>query len=107
MSRHLYDIYKLASSPFAEKLFTNPKLYEEIVLHRQSFTRLGGVDYKLHNPQTINPIPPAHLMADWEKDYSTMQEQMIYADSPEFKEMLESIQNFISKINQLDWLIIK
>ena len=107
MSRHLFDIYKLVASPFAEKVLFNQALYTEIVYHRQLFTKLGGVDYKLHNPGTINPIPPDKLLDAWKKDYSIMQEQMIYTDSPSFETMLEAIKNYISKINQLNWQIIE
>ena len=107
MSRHLFDIYKLVASPFAEKVLLNQELYAEIVYHRQLFTKLGGVDYKLHNPGTINPIPPDKLLDAWKKDYSIMQEQMIYTDSPSFETMLEAIKNYISKINQLNWQIIE
>ena len=107
MSRHLYDIYKLVASPFAEKVLFNQELYAEIVYHRQLFTKLGGVDYKLHNPGTINPIPPDKLLDTWKKDYSIMQEQMIYSDSPSFEAMLEAIKNYISQINQLNWQIIE
>ncbi len=107
MSRHLFDIYKLAASPYAEKVLLNQELYTEIVCHRQSFTKLGGVDYRQHNPGTINPIPPDNLLDAWKRDYSIMQEQMIYADSPSFEAMLEAIKNYISKINQLDWQIIE
>jgi hypothetical protein len=106
MSRHLFDIYKLVASPFAEKVLLNQALYSEIVHHRQLFTKLGGVDYKLHNPETINPIPPIHLLEAWKKDYSIMQEQMIYADSPSFESMLEFIKNYISKMNKLNWQIL-
>ena len=106
MSRHLFDIYKLATSPFAEKILSNQELYAEIVHHRQLFTKLGGVNYKLHNPQTINPLPPAHLLEIWKKDYETMQEQMIYAESPNFEMMLETIRSYVSKLNRLDWQIV-
>ena len=107
MSRHLYDIYKLAASPFGEKALINRELYSEIVVHRHLFTKLGGVDYKRHNPRTINPIPPDLLLDLWKSDYLTMQEQMIYANSPGFEEMIEKIRSYISKLNQLDWEIIK
>lgn len=107
MSRHLFDIYRLSTSPFAEKALINKELFAEIVRHRQLFTKVGGVDYKLHNPGTINPIPPVHNLDAWKRDYTTMQEQMIYADSPSFEVMLEVIKNYISKINQLDWKIIE
>jgi len=107
MSRHLYDIYKLAASPFGEKALASQELYSEIVRHRHSFTKLGGVDYKLHNPATINPIPPPELIDAWASDYRIMKEQMIYGDSPEFGKMLDSIRDYIMKINQLDWKIIQ
>ncbi len=107
MSRHLYDIYKLAASPFGEKALINRELYTEIVFHRHLFTKLGGVDYKLHNPRTVNPIPSDLLLDLWKSDYLTMQEQMIYANSPGFEEMIETIRSYISKLNQLDWEIFK
>ena len=107
MSRHLYDIYKLAASPFGEKALIIRELYSEIVVHRHLFTKLGGVDYKLHNPKTVNPIPPDLLLDLWKSDYLTMQEQMIYANSPGFEEMIETIRSYISKLNQLDWEILK
>ncbi len=107
MSRHLYDIYKLAASPFGEKALINRELYSEIVFHRHLFTKLGGVDYKRHNPRTVNPIPPDLLLDLWKSDYLTMQEQMIYADSPRFEEMIETIRSYILKLNQLEWEILK
>lgn len=106
MSRHLYDIYKLSTTRHAANALENRELYAEIVKHRQSFTKLGGVDYKMHNPQTVNPIPPADLMEEWKRDYLTMQEQMIYASSPEFDEMIAGISKYIKRINQLGWKII-
>ena len=103
MSRHLYDIYRLSSTVHATNVLENQELYEEIVKHRQSFTKLGGVDYKLHNPKTVNPIPPANLMETWRRDYLTMQEQMIHAQSPDFESMINVIQKYIKQVNQLDW----
>lgn len=106
MSRHLYDIYRLSKSPFAQKAMSNKELYLEIVYHRLLYTKLGGVDYTLHNPKTINPIPPRQLIAAWKNDYEVMQEQMIHGDSPDFETMIETIKSYVSLINQLDWEII-
>jgi predicted nucleotidyltransferase component of viral defense system len=105
LSRHLYDIYKLSQSEFANNIFNKQELYSEIVNHRLLYTKLGGVDYTLHNPKTINPIPPPQSMAAWKKDYLLMQEQMIHGDSPDFETMIATIKTYISKINQLDWEI--
>ncbi len=105
LSRHLYDIYQLSKTEFANTAFENPALYETIVNHRYKFTRVGGVDYNLHQPKHINPIPKATLLESWKKDYTTMQAEMIYGDSPSFDDMLASIKEFVARINTLDWKI--
>jgi hypothetical protein len=107
MSRHLYDIYQLSFTEFAENALLDRKLYSEIVFHRKSLTRLDGVNYNLHNPATINPIPSPEVIEAWRQDYSIMLEQMIYGDSPGFDEMIETIRRFTAKINALDWKITR
>ena len=103
LSRHLYDIYQISKTKYAEKALVDKVLYETIVKHRHSFTKLGGVDYNLHQPQTINFLPPVELTPVWEVDYKTMQEQMIHGDSPNFKDLLNSLTELKDKINSLPW----
>lgn len=69
LSRHLYDVYHLSKTEFAEKAINDKELYETIVVHRHKFTRVGGVNYNEHNPKTINPIPIPEVIDAWEKDY--------------------------------------
>ena len=103
-SRHLYDVYQLLKSGHAIEAIDDKKLYETIVKHRQVFFHMGGVDYNLHQPQTINPIPIPEFIDAWMADYNTMQEQMIYGDSPSFGPMIDAIKDFtVNKINQLEW----
>ena len=103
LSRHLYDIYQLSQSGIAEKALKDKELYKTIVKHRYSFTRLGGVDYNLHQPQSIDPIPPAAFMSAWEEDYKTMQEQMIHGVSPDFKALIKALSELKERINNIDW----
>jgi predicted nucleotidyltransferase component of viral defense system len=103
LSRHLYDVYKLSKTEFIDKALFNGELYETIVKHRYSFTRLGGVDYNLHQPQTINIIPNPDLMPDWAADYKTMQEQMIHGESPSFERLIDSLKILNERINTLPW----
>ncbi|WMX14782.1 DUF6088 family protein [Aureispira sp. CCB-E] len=103
LSRHLYDVYQLSSTEYAEEAIKNKELYEVIVRHRYKFSRVGGVNYNLHQPQLINPIPPIHLEEAWKKDYRSMQEEMIYGQSPSFEEMLQQIKLFLEKMKALDW----
>ena len=51
LSRHLYDIVKLAKAGYMDKAIQNPELYQTIVDHRHKFNKVGGVDYNLHVPQ--------------------------------------------------------
>ncbi|TKG94941.1 nucleotidyl transferase AbiEii/AbiGii toxin family protein [Puteibacter caeruleilacunae] len=103
MSRHLYDIYKISKTEYAEKALSDKDLYETIVKHRQSFTRLGGVDYNSHQPQTIDFIPPKGYIDAWKKDYVAMQDNMIYGDSPSFEELITELEILKRKINSLEW----
>ena len=104
LSRHLYDVYQLLKTDYALKAINDKKLYEIIVRHRYTHNRIGEIDYNLHQPQTINPVPIPEFIDVWEADYKTMQEQMIYGDSPSFNNMINAIEDFtVNKINKLDW----
>lgn len=104
LSRHLYDVVKLSKTSFAEKALTDRALYETIVNHRYHFTRVGEVNYNLHQPQTINPTPPVELMNAWKADYNVMIEQMIYEENPPaFDEIISDLKNLTQKINSLEW----
>lgn len=104
LSRHLYDVFQLIKSGYALEAINNKELYETIVKHRYTHNRMGGVDYNLHQPQTINPIPVPEFTKAWENDYRTMQEEMIYGDSPSFSQMLDVISHFtVNYINKLEW----
>jgi predicted nucleotidyltransferase component of viral defense system len=101
LTRHLYDLEKLMDTEFAQKALTDSKLYQDIVAHRKLYTSIRGVDYDNHSPQKINPIPPAGIIDQWEKDYMVMQQYMIYGDSLSFSELIERIGQLKQKINEL------
>lgn len=104
LSRHLYDIFKLSKSPYAEKALSNPDLYSTIVTHRYKFNRVGHIDYNLHQPSNISILPPDTVIEDWEDDYQVMLEQMIYEENPpSFEELMESLGELNSQINSLNW----
>jgi predicted nucleotidyltransferase component of viral defense system len=103
LSRHLYDIFQLSKTDFANNAIRDQGLYETIVNHRYVFTKLGGVDYNLHQPQHIRPIPSPKFDEAWKSDYRTMQEQMIYGDSPAYEDLVKGIQAFLQSMNALDW----
>lgn len=104
LSRHLYDVYHLSKTGFAEKAIDDKQLYETIVQHRFTFTRVGGVDYNSHNPTFINPIPPSNIIDAWRTDYKEMLESMIYEQNPPtFDELVENLQQLINLLRKLPW----
>jgi hypothetical protein len=105
LSRHLYDIYKLSQTDIASRILENNELWKTIVIHRHSYTRFGGVDYNLHQPQFIKLIPDEENLSRWSADYKIMREQMIYGESPNFDELVESLRKWNSMINEIKWRI--
>jgi Nucleotidyl transferase AbiEii toxin, Type IV TA system len=106
LSRHLYDVVKLSKTHFAQKALTDQVLYATIVEHRFKFTKVGGVNYNLHQPQTINPVPKEDVLAAWKADYNTMIEQMIYENNPpSFNQIIADLKVLKNKINELPWQV--
>ena len=98
-SRHFYDIYRIAQTEYADKAIANKKLYKSIVAHRERFSKLGGVDYSSHFPPNLNPIPPAELMPEWERDYAEIQGQMIVGEDVGFETIMREIKQITNTIN--------
>ncbi len=105
MSRHLYDIERLMRTDFFDLALRSKDLYQDIVNHRKSITAIRGIDYTLHQPKTINPIPPDEIIKEWEVDYAEMCEAMIYGDKLPFEELMSRIKQLREKINNLNWSI--
>ena len=98
-SRHLYDIYKIAKTPFAEKAIADQELYASIVAHRERFTKLGGVDYNSHFPPNLNPIPPDDLLPIWRSDFDELLGNMLQSEGTNFDAILAIIEQVTARIN--------
>lgn len=104
LSRHLYDIYHLTKAGIAEKAINDKELYETIVAHRYKFSRVGEVDYNLHNPKTLNPIPIPGIIEEWKSDYAKMKDDMIYEEKkPSFEDLIDNLEELRTKLQALDW----
>jgi predicted nucleotidyltransferase component of viral defense system len=104
LSRHLYDIYHLTKAGIADKAINDKELYHTIVAHRYKFSRVGEVNYNEHNPKTLNPIPIAAIIAEWNSDYTKMKEDMIYEENkPSFEDLINNLNDLRVKLQELDW----
>ncbi|MEB3314789.1 MAG: nucleotidyl transferase AbiEii/AbiGii toxin family protein [Candidatus Melainabacteria bacterium] len=99
LSRHIYDLHQLYKAGYLTKIQGSPDLYQKVVEHRFRFNTISGLDYNLHAPLTINPIPPDYVRQAWRKDYETMLEEMIYGDDrPSFDEIIQSLVGIKSEM---------
>jgi hypothetical protein len=103
MSRHLYDLEKMASTEVAEKALADKALYESIVEHRRVFVGLKGFDYSTLATKTIQIVPPESVIAQWQQDYEIMQGTMIYGNSLSFNKLIDKIKQLNERINRIDW----
>lgn len=104
LSRHLYDVFQLSKAGIAEKAISDKELYETIVAHRYKFSRVGEVDYNLHNPKTLNPTPTQEVIAEWEADYAKMKEDMIYEENkPSFADLISNLMELRKQLQAVEW----
>ena len=102
LSRHLYDLDRLAATEHSDEAMTDTELYQSIIEYRQIFNPVKKIDYANHQPDKVNLIPPEGVIKDWETDYSTMQESMIYGDSKSFQELITSIGKLIERFRKIE-----
>lgn len=104
LSRHMYDVYHLSRNKAILSAIEDKDLYETIVSHRHKYARIGGVDYNLHNPKSLNPVPHPNLVKAWKEDYDKMRRQMIYEqDPPSFQDLLTIIEYIKAKLAGVSW----
>lgn len=91
---------------YGKTAINDTKLYHGIVRHREKFNALRGLDYANHIPAMIKIIPPDKILKDWEKDYQTMTENMIYGKPLNFVALIKRIQELQQKVNAIkfEWV---
>ncbi len=104
LSRHLYDVFHLTKAGIAKNALNDKELYETIVKHRHKFSKVTGVDYNTHNPETLNPLPPSFMIDLWKSDYSKMLQDMIYENkAPTFDELMKNLNELKTSLQSLEW----
>ena len=91
MSRHMYDIAQMLKTPIAETAIHDEQLYRQVIEHRRIFVGLRGFDYNTLYPATLNIIPPAEVIDQWQTDYENMRLHMIYGESMPFDRLVEHL----------------
>ena len=90
MTRHFYDMYKLAHTPYKEEALKDDALYHRIVEHWKTYYHVHYVDYNRLLPENISFLPPAELLKDYKADYQMMLHEYIHdSDAPSFEKLIQ------------------
>lgn len=101
MSRHLYDLEKMMDSPYAKSALQNTELYKTIIVHRQKFNNIQGIDYRKHYSDHIQISPPEKLRNDWKNDYENLRESFIYDKSKiAFDELIKRMLELTNRLSE-------
>ncbi|GAB3343881.1 nucleotidyl transferase AbiEii/AbiGii toxin family protein [Marivirga atlantica] len=98
LSRHLYDLEKLMDTDHGKEAIVDDELYNSIIAHRKKFNIVRGIEYKNHRKDNVNFIPPEEILKDWEKDYQTMQESMIYGETLSFDKLIKRLEKLRERL---------
>jgi hypothetical protein len=102
MTRHIYDLERMMDTDFAKDALNNRQLYNAIVKHRSTLTKMKEVDYTTHTPDKISFVPPDFVIDYWRKDYEKMQ-SMIYGKSLAFDELIDRIRELNERFRNIKW----
>lgn len=98
VSRHYYDLYRLAAAPTGAAAIAEPALGVDCVAHARMFFDRPDYDLASAAPGTFALAPHDEMIEQLRIDYRAMQ-GMIFGDPPEFKAVLDSINILEKRLN--------
>ena len=100
VSRHYYDVFKLAESDVGRRALENRALGIDCARHAQMFFFSASFDLEHAVPGTLTIVPPAAMIPTLQRDYQAMS-GMIFGDVPSFEEILQSLSKLEKVINSV------
>ena len=101
-SRHLYDLYKMMSRPFAEEAIADDALWESIRHHREIYTSVSGMDYTPDVRERLVLVPREDIIDAWKSDYEQMMSAMIYGEKPSWDELMVAMKELQERVRSID-----
>lgn len=97
-SRHYYDLYRMAKTPYKVSALNNKELLAKVVRFKDKFYRCSWARYDLALPGTLRLLPPDFRYEKLKGDYAHMQ-NMLLGEKPGFDEIMEGIKHLEKEIN--------
>lgn len=100
MSRHYYDVYRIAKLGILERALQDPNLLDQVVAFKAKFYPQKWAHYELAKLGTLRLTPPAHNLKPLQRDYAAMS-GMIYGERPDFDELMTEITSIEQKMDNI------
>jgi len=100
LSRHYYDLYRLARQPIAELALGQHALLERVIAHKSFFFAQSWAHYETARPGTLRLLPTAARMEALRRDYQDM-ESMIFGEAPDWDDIVRELERLETRINSL------
>jgi hypothetical protein len=99
LSRHYYDVYRLARGDVGRQALERADLLERVVAHKRLFFASAWARYETVIPGNLHLIPPSERMPALQADYARMRE-MIFGDVPTWEEIMRGLRELEDRVNR-------
>ena len=69
MSRHYYDVFRLAQSPIWQRAMAATGLLDRVAVHKSVFFKAAWAHYDTARPGTLRLTPSDHIVDELKQDY--------------------------------------
>lgn len=103
LSRHWYDLSKLADHAIGQKALADRALLASVVKHKKVFFHAAFADYDACLDRRFKLVPNDHGRAALEKDYAQMRGAgMFFEEPPAFGDIVERLAELEAVINTIE-----
>lgn len=100
MSRHYYDVYRMAQSDIFARAVESIELLSRVAAHKSVFFKAAWANYDTAHPGTLQLMPDDAVVQGLKVDYLAMRE-MFFREPPSFDEILDYLPGLESRINHV------
>ena len=98
-SRHFYDVAKLYEGGIGENAVQNLELLNAVARHKSVFFARAWAKFDEAIPGTLRLVPPGSRLAELERDYRQMRDEMIFGDAPTLGHVLDILREVEFRVN--------
>ncbi len=99
MSRHYYDVVRLAQSSILDRAMQHIELLSRVADHKSVFFKAAWARYDIARPGTLRLSPHEAIVSNLEKDYLAMR-PMFFREPPSFEQILAKLPELETLINE-------